>query len=410
MDTISRRFRKKRSKNDDSAVKLRMSTQPIERSFQDPDASFFLFGPRGTGKSTWLRERFPEAVWIDLLKADEHREYAARPERLRERLAASPAAETVVIDEVQKVPELLDVVHELIESQGSPRRFILTGSSARKLRRGGVNLLAGRALLRHLHPFLASELGAKRFDLAKALRLGMLPLVLAAEKPEDVLKAYVGLYLREEVQSEGIVRNLGDFSRFLEAISFYHAAMLNLSDVARECQVSRTTVEGYLSVLEDLLLAMRLQVFTRRTKRQLVARPKLYWFDAGVFTSMRPTGPLDRSQEIAGAALEGLVAQHLRAWNDYSGSDHQLAYWRTRAGSEVDFVVYGPAGFWAFEVKHATKIRPRDLRSLRAFGDDYPEAQLRLLYRGHEPLEISGVRCLPCESYLLQVVPGKPLP
>lgn len=382
----------------------------IRRFFQDPGSSFFLFGPRGTGKSTWLRGRFPDAVWIDLLATEEHREYAARPERLRERLAASPDAESVVIDEVQKVPELLDVVHELIESLRPPPRFVLTGSSARKLRRGGVNLLAGRALLRHLHPFLASELGGELFDLARALRLGMLPLVWSAEKPEDVLKAYVGLYLREEVQLEGIVRNLGDFARFLEAISFSHAAVLNVADVARDCQVSRTTVDGYLGVLEDLLLAMRVPVFTRRARRQLVARPKLYWFDSGVFASIRPTGPLDRPQEIAGAALEGLVAQHLRAWSDYSGGRHQLAYWRTRSGSEVDFIVYGPAGFWAIEVKHATTIRPRDLRSLKAFGEDYPEAQLRLLYRGREPLEISGVRCLPCESFLLRVVPGEPLP
>jgi predicted AAA+ superfamily ATPase len=381
----------------------------IPRFFDDPASSFFLFGPRGTGKSTWLRQRFPDAVWIDLLLAEEHRDYAARPERLRERLAASPDAETVVIDEVQKVPELLDVVHELIESRAGPR-FVLTGSSARKLRRGGVNLLAGRALLRRLHPFMASELGAEHFDLDHALRLGTLPLVWAAADPEEVLKAYVGLYLREEVQLEGIVRNLGDFSRFLEALSFSHAAMLNLSDVARECQVSRTTVEGYLGVLEDLLLATRLQVFTRRARRQLVARPKLYWFDAGVFGSVRPRGPLDRFEEIGGAALEGLVAQHLRAWIDYSGAEHQLAYWRTRAGNEVDFVVYGPAGFWAIEVKHGAVVRPRDLRGLKAFGADYPEAELRLLYRGREPLEISGVRCLPCESYLLQVVPGEPLP
>lgn len=387
---------------------------PLHRFFQDPGSSFFLFGPRGTGKSTWLREHFPDAVWIDLLEPDAYRDYAARPERLRERLAASPEASLVVIDEVQKVPELLNVVHGLLERQKRSAerqvRFILTGSSARKLRRGGVNLLAGRALLRHLHPFLASEVGADRFDLTQALQLGMLPLVWAAAQPADVLRAYVGLYLREEVQSEGIVRNLGDFSRFIEAISFSHAAVLNLSDVARDCQVSRSTAEGYLGILEDLLLASRLQVFTRRARRQLVAHPKFYWFDAGVFASLRPTGPLDLPQELGGAALEGLVAQHLRAWIDYSAEQHQLSYWRTRAGSEVDFIVYGPSGFWAFEVKHATSIRPRDLRSLRAFGEDYPEAQLRLLYRGREPLEISGVRCLPCENYLLQVVPNEPLP
>jgi uncharacterized protein len=180
--------------------------------------------------------------------------------------------------------------------------------------------------------------------------------------------------------------------------------------MARDCQTSRSTVEGYLAVLEDLLLAFRLPVFTRRARRQVVARPKLYWFDAGVFRSIRNTGPLDRPQEIGGAALEGLVAQHLRAWIDYSGGDHQLAYWRTRAGTEVDFVVHGPAGFWAFEVKHAATLRPRDVESLRAFGKDYPEANLRLLYRGSEPLEIAGVRCLPCERYLLQMVPGRSLP
>lgn len=382
----------------------------IERVFREPPSSFFLFGPRGTGKSTWLRERFPDAVWLDLLRPEEHRAYAARPERLRERLAASPEADTVVVDEVQKVPELLDVVHELIEGGGPRRRFVLTGSSARKLRRGGVNLLAGRALLRHLHPFLACELGAGRFDLAQALRLGTLPLVWSSPVPEDVLKAYVGLYLREEVQAEGIVRNLGGFSRFLEATSFSHGAALNLADVARECQVSRSTVEGYLAILEDLLLVTRLPVFTRRARRQLVARPKLYWFDAGVFASIRPAGPLDRPEEIGGAALEGLVFQHLRAWNDYSGGDHELAYWRTRAGSEVDFVVHGPAGLWAIEVKHTTTVRPQDLHSLRAFGEDYPEARRRLLYRGREPLEIGGIRCLPCAEYLLGVLPGQPLP
>lgn len=382
----------------------------LSRFFQAPRSSFFLFGPRGTGKSTWLRQCFPDAVWIDLLRADEGREYSARPERLRERLAATPEVGAVVIDEVQKVPELLDVVHEVIEGSDPAPRFILTGSSARKLRRGGVNLLAGRALLRHLHPFMAAELGAEYFDLDQTLKLGMLPLVWAAPQPAEVLKTYVGLYLREEVQLEGMVRNLGDFSRFLEAVSFSHAAVLNLSEVARECRVSRTTVEGYLGVLEDLLLAQRLPVFTRRARRQLVARPKLYWFDPGVFQTVRPTGPMDRPQEIAGAALEGLVAQHLRAWIDYSGSEHQFAYWRTRSGTEVDFVVYGKEGFWAIEVKHADTIRPRDLRGLRAFGEDYPEAKLRLLYRGREPLRVSGILCLPCEDYLLRVIPGQPLP
>jgi uncharacterized protein len=383
-----------------------MATVP--RFFDAPESSFFLFGPRGTGKSTWLRERYPDALWIDLLEPDVHRRFAARPERLRQVVAGTPGTKVVVIDEVQKVPELLDMVHALIENRLG-LRFILTGSSARKLRRGGVDLLAGRALLRFLHPFMAAELGA-RFDLDEALTLGLVPLIRDAARPAEVLKTYVALYLREEVQLEGVVRNLGPFARFLEVVSFSHGAVLNLAQVARECEVSRKTAEGYLGVLEDLLLAFRVPVFTRRARRQLTSHPKFYLFDAGVFASVRPAGPLDRPQEIAGAALEGLVAQHLRAWNDYSGGEAKLSFWRTSSGTEVDFVVYGPPGFWALEVQHSAEIRPRDLRGLKAFCQDYPEARGSLLYRGQEVLEIDGIRCWPCEQYLARIRPGQPLP
>jgi predicted AAA+ superfamily ATPase len=322
-------------------------------------------------------------------------------------VAAHKDATVAVIDEVQKAPELLDVVHGLIEDGAGPR-FILTGSSARKLRRAGVDLLAGRAILRFLHPFMAAELGP-RFDLEEALRLGLLPLVWDADQPLEVVRAYVALYLREEVQLEGAVRKLGSFSRFLEAISFSHGAVLNLAEVARECAVSRKTVEGYLGVLEDLLLAFRLPVFSRRARRQLTSHPKFYWFDAGAFVSIRPTGPLDRPEEIAGAAFEGLIAQHLRAWNDYSGSEHQLGFWRTKAGLEVDFVIYGPLGFWAMEVKHGATVRSKDLKGLRAFREDYPEAAAMLLYRGRESLEIDGIRCEPCASFLGRLKPGQRL-
>lgn len=380
----------------------------VGRFFQEPRSSYFLFGPRGTGKSTWLRAHHPEALWVDLLQPDVHRQYAARPERLRDLVRAHREHDVVVVDEVQKVPELLDVVHGLIEERRG-LRFVLTGSSARKLKRSGVDLLAGRALLRYLHPFMAAELGPS-FNADRALKLGLLPLVWDAEEPAEALNAYVALYLREEVQQEGLVRDLGGFSRFLEVTTFSHGAVLNVADMARECQVSRKTVVGYLEVLEDLLLSFRLPVFTRRARRLLSAHPKLYWFDSGVFVSMRPASVIDRPQEIAGAALEGLVAQHLRAWIDYSGNDCRLAYWRTKSGSEVDFVVWGQAGFWALEVKHTTTLRPKDLRAIRAFREDYPEATVRLLYRGGETLEIDGIRCVPCSDYLLGIVPGEPLP
>ena len=382
-----------------------MATLP--RFFEPPETHYFLFGPRGTGKSTWLRQTYEGALWLDLLAPDLERRFAARPERLRELVAGAPGARFVVVDEVQRVPELLTVVHQLIEERAGPR-FILTGSSARKLKREGVDLLAGRAVVRSMHPFMAAELG-EAFDLERALTDGLLPVVWDSAHPADTLSAYAGLYVREEVQAEALVRDLGGFHRFLEALSFSQASILNLAEVARECQVSRKTVEGYLGILEDLLLAFRLPVFTRRSRREVTAHPKLFFSDVGVFRALRPAGPLDRPEEIGGAALEGLVAQHLRAWLDYSRTDAELSFWRTRAGSEVDFVVYGPDAFAAIEVKHGTEIRPADLRSLRSFHDEYPQAELRLLYRGTETLEIEGIRCLPCERFLLGLRPGRPL-
>ncbi|OGH63415.1 MAG: ATPase, partial [Candidatus Lindowbacteria bacterium RIFCSPLOWO2_02_FULL_62_12] len=319
----------------------------INRFVSEAGQSFFLFGPRGTGKSTWVRRRFGAALRIDLLAPDVFREYSARPERLRELAAGNPRARVIVIDEVQKVPDLLGVVHGLIEEKRG-LRFVLTGSSSRKLKRSGVDLMAGRAVIRTIHPFMAAELD-NRFHFEKALRIGLLPLVWNSPDPAEVLKTYAALYVREEVQMEGLVRNVGNFSRFLEAVSFSHAAILNISNLSRECGVERKTVEGYVSILEDLLLGFRLPVFTKRARRAVSMHPKFFLFDAGVFRSLRPTGPLDRPAEIDGAALEGLVAQHLRAWIDYRRARNQLFFWRSRAGLEVDFVVYGPDGFLAIE-------------------------------------------------------------
>ena len=368
--------------------------------------SFFLFGPRGTGKSTWLRQVLPGALVVDLLQPDVARELSARPERLRDLVRSAPGR-PVVIDEVQRIPELLDVVHALIESK-ERRRFVLTGSSARKLRRGGTDLLAGRAVVRTLHPFMAAELD--RFDLESALAHGLLPLVVAADRPGDVLRAYASLYLDEEVRLEGWARNAGAFARFLEAISFSHGAVLNVANVARECQVERKTVAAYAEVLEDLLLSFRVPVFTRRAKRESSAHPKVFLFDAGVFRSLRPKGPLDRPDEIEGAALEGLVAQHLRAWLAYRHEDAALYFWRTRSGVEVDFVVYGAAGFWAIEVKNTQRIRAEDLRGLTAFGEDYPEAHLALLYRGTVSERRGRIWIVPVEDFLRALTPRQKLP
>ena len=212
------------------------------------------------------------------------------------------------------------------------------------------------------------------------------------------------------MKAEGLVRRLDDFSRFLEIASFSHAQLLNVAEIARECVASRNTVESYLTILEDLLIATRIPVFRRRAKRALVAHSKFYFFDCGVFRSLRPKGLLDAREEIEGPALEGLVLQHLRAWISYGDADYRIYFWRTRGGSEVDFVLYGSSGFHAVEVKNSRSLRPSDLRGIKTFHRDYPEASPLFLYRGDETLERDGVRCLPVDRFLRGLTPGAELP
>ncbi|OGX37540.1 MAG: ATPase [Omnitrophica WOR_2 bacterium RIFCSPHIGHO2_02_FULL_52_10] len=366
-----------------------------------PKQSFFLFGPRGVGKTAWVRNQFPDALFFDLLDHQTYTQLLAAPQRLGDQIPQGYKG-WVVVDEVQRVPELLNEVHRLIESRRL--RFVLTGSSARKLRRRGVNLLAGRALTRHMHPLTALELGVD-FDLKRALRWGCLPLACTSEKPQDYLNSYAATYLREEVQQEGFVRNIGAFSRFLEAASFSQGSLLNMAAVSRECAVSAKVVEDYFSILEDLLIAVRLPVFTKRAKRRLITHPKFYYFDAGVFQAIRPRGPLDAPEEIHGAALETLFLQEARAINDYKDLGYQLYYWRTATGDEVDFVLYGERGLCAFEVKMARNIRADDLRTLQRFRADFPRAKMRLLYLGDRRWHDRGIEVVPfvdCITHLDQ--------
>jgi len=377
----------------------------ITRFFKPPKQSYFLFGPRGTGKSTWLKMEYPKALWIDLLNLEVLRFYLAGPERLREVVQPLPNGSTIVIDEVQKAPDLLSEVHWLIEQQKG-WQFVLTGSSSRKLKRAGVDLLAGRALLKHMSPFFAGEL-KDRFDLKKALEIGMVPLIVQSETPEDVLQTYAGIYLKEEVYAESLVRKIDDFARFLEVISFSHASQINLSNIARECEISRKTIENYLQILHDLLLSFTIPCFTNRAQRALSHHPKLYIFDAGVFRSLRPRSLKDQGSEIQGSALEGLVAQHINAWIQNQTSNYQFCFWRTRSGLEVDFIIFGPGGFWAIEVKNSAKIHPQDLRGLSEFKKDYPECTPILLHRGVNRLIKNEIYCIPCEEFLLQINPEK---
>ena len=358
--------------------------------------SFFLFGPRGTGKTTWLKHHLPDALFINLLQSEFYNRLSANPGHLRE-LIPPGHEERVIIDEVQRIPALLNEVHDLIESRKLD--FVLTGSSARALRRKGVNLLAGRALTYFMHPLTVTE-QQDAFDLRNSIQLGHLPARFNEDDPGKYLKDYVQTYLREEVMQEGLTRNIGHFSRFLEAASFSQGTIINVSNTAREAQVERPVAENYFSILEDLLLAVRLPVFSRKAKRQLTTHRKFYFFDAGVFRAIRPAGPLDSDAELDGPALETLILQELRALNDYLGCEYGIYYWRTRTNLEIDFVLYGPRGLLAIEVKRSPQVQFKQTRALREFKKDYPPARCYVFYGGTVPQYIEDITVLPIEHAL----------
>ncbi len=360
-----------------------------------PNKSYFLLGPRGTGKSSWLRMTYPESDYINLLVDQTYTELLANPDRL-ETYINNPQ-KIILIDEIQKVPNLLNTVHRLIEEK--KYNFLLTGSSARKLRSKGVNLLAGRAYSKNFHPLTILELKAD-FNLNFSLEFGFLPAIFSEPSPKDYLKSYVATYLKEEVLQEGLVRNLSGFARFLEAASFSQGSVLNITNVAAECAVERKVVTNYFTLLEDLLIACRLPVFTRKAQRKLISHPKFYFFDSGVYRAIRPLGPLDHNSEIEGIALETLVFQQLKAINDNQDLGYQIFFWQTREKQEVDFVLYGERGFHAIEVKRATTYRSGDLEGLKLFKQDYPQAKAYLLYLGTEMRNESGVTIMPVAKFL----------
>src|SRR3990167_1951912 len=326
------------------------------------DKSFFLFGPRGTGKTTWVKSKFPKAIYLDLLEAELFNDLLASPQRL-ENLIPENFDDWVIIDEVQRVPELLNEIHRLIEK--NKYKFILTGSSARKIRRKGVNLLAGRALSYHLYPLTAAEL-MNDFNLDHSLNYGQLPCAYTEENPKAYLESYVKTYLEEEIQQEGLTRNLGTFSR----------------------------------ILEDLLIAYRIPVFAKRAKRRMASHPKFYFFDVGLYRTLRPAGPLDMPEEIAGHAIETLFLQELTAINAYLKSGYSIFYWMTSNNTEVDFVLYGNKGILAFEIKRTAKVSSSMLKGLKAFKKDYPKAQTYFIYGGERILREGNIEILPIKDTL----------
>ncbi len=337
--------------------------------------TFFLWGPRQAGKSTLLRQRYPDAVWVDLLKADEFRRYATRPEQLREELEASDPdpLRQVVIDEVQKVPALLDEVHWLIENRGL--RFALCGSSARKVRHGAANLLGGRALRYELRGLTSGEIG-EAFDLDRALNHGCLPPIYESSRPRRLLDAYIADYLREEVAAEGLVRNLPAFSDFLDAAALSDGEPVNYSNIARDCGVSGPTAKAYFGILTDTLLARWLPRWRRRAKRRLAGAPKLYFEDVGVVSRLARRGELQRGSDQYGKAFENWVFHELSAFIAYRELDEQLTYWRLPSGIEVDFVV-GDMRL-AIEAKATARVTSSHLKGLRTVAEEHPGTERRI--------------------------------
>lgn len=358
--------------------------------------SYFLFGPRATGKSSWLKSKYPEAPYFDLLDDVTLFDLQKDSKNLESRVPKSYKG-PIIIDEVQKLPQILDQVHRLIE-KNKHWKFILTGSSARKIKRQDVNLLAGRALHESFFPLTACEL-KDDFDLKKALLYGMLPKVWVESHPAAFLKSYLLTYVDQEVKLEGLSRNISEFNRFLEGASLSQGQPLNITKVGADCGVERRTTTNYFEILEDLLIAHRIPLFSKRAKRDLIKHNKFYFFDVGLYRTLRPRGPLDSDSEILGSSLETLIFQHLFAYNKLFRWDYEIAYWHTRTHIEVDFVLYGPKGFFAIEVKSSSRIRADDFKGLLEFKKDYKEAQLILLYGGDRKYYENDLLVLPITEF-----------
>ena len=351
----------------------------FQRVFILPESgteTFFLWGPRQAGKSTLLRQYYPDGYWIDLLKTEEYRRYVTRPELLRQEfMSGEPIpGRQIVIDEVQKVPALLDEVHWLMENRRL--NFALCGSSARKVRRGAANLLGGRAVRYELRGLTSTELGSE-FDLHRVLNHGYLPRIYEARQPARLLNAYIADYLKEEVAAEGLVRNLPAFSGFLDAAALSDSEMVNFSNVARECGVSNHTAKGYFEILEDTLLARWLPAYRRRRKRRVIAAPKFYFSDVGVVNRLARRGELTPGSELYGKAFENWIFHELSAFVSYHELDEDLAYWRLPSGIEVDFIL-GDMRL-AVEAKASPRITRDHLKGLRTLKEEYPDVQRRIV-------------------------------
>jgi predicted AAA+ superfamily ATPase len=354
--------------------------------------SLFLFGPRQTGKSSLVRHTLQDAVIYNLNNTDLYRLFSAQPSRMRQQLAATQTR-LVVIDEIQKIPELLNEVQLLIDEQQF--RFLLTGSSARKLRKGAANLLGGRARSRRLHPLIYSELGA-RFDLSRAINFGLIPSIYFSDTPKEELRSYVGDYLREEIAAEGLTRNIPAFSRFLDVAAMSHGQIINYSNIASDTEIGRTTIQNYFEILKDTLVGSELPAWQKSKKRKPITKSKFYFFDQGVVNTLQNSGEILPRSPLFGQAFESFVFHELSSFNDYVIQSN-LCYWRSEHDDEVDFIIDDSV---AIEVKAKDVVSDRDLKGIMRLKDENKLKHYLVVSFEDTPRIVNGVNILPWQDFL----------
>ncbi len=364
--------------------------------------SCFLWGARQTGKSTLLQALFPDSLRYDLLLSDQYGRLRTRPSLLREELLAAPqGSRPVIIDEVQKIPELLDEIQWLIVNHHE--QFILCGSSARKLRRGGANLLGGRALRYELFPHVYPEI--PEFNLLRALNNGLLPRHYQADNPQALMEAYTGDYLKEEIAAEALTRNIPAFGRFLESAAFSNGEIVNYQNIAAECAISAPTAKQYFQILEDTLIARFLPSFQKRPKRRVVQAPRFYFFDLGLANFLLKRGRIFPRSEAFGKAFEHFIYQELTAHSHYSGLHYPIAYWRTASQFEVDFVL-GDHQI-AIEVKGTEQAESHHFKGLKAFAEEYKTKRSIVVSLDPKPRIVNGIEVMPWEIFLKRLWAGE---
>ncbi len=360
-----------------------------------------MFGPRQTGKTFLLRQTFPDAPTYNLLLADQFSRLSGRPSLIREELLArkGPITGPVIIDEIQKLPLLLDEVHNLIEAHGF--RFVLTGSSARKLKHGGANLLGGRAWTKRLFPLVSCEIPG--FDLVRAINYGTLPAIYQSESPGEDLLAYCGTYLKEEIQAESAVRRIENFSRFLQVAALVNAELVSFESVSRDTAIPARTIRDYFSILEDTLIGVMLHPFGRMVHRKAVSAAKFYFFDVGVSNHLAARTAITPKTELFGKTFEHFIFTELRAWLDYTGDRRPLTFWRDYAGHEVDFIVDDEI---AIEVKSTGQAVEKHLKGLRMFSEDVRVKHKIIVSMDAAPRMLGDVEVLPWKEFLTRMWAG----